>query len=198
MKEYRIKVTVRNNLLLLAIEAMGYKTQSEFARYCGLPVSCVNDYVAMRLTPISDKTGEFRESAKLLMESLGASPSDLWTEKQLTLRLDYNTSTINVSESVIAGYMAQDAMQSIGYLDVAETYEVETMEKALSNTVSDILWSLPERTRLAVEQVVMQGRALQSVGEEMGVTKERVRQIVNKGIRLVRRQPRIGELREFL
>ena len=36
MKEYQIKVTVRNNLLLAAIENAGYKSQSDFAKEIGL------------------------------------------------------------------------------------------------------------------------------------------------------------------
>ena len=38
VNEYRIKVTVRNNLILNAIENAGYKSVSEFCRAVNLPV----------------------------------------------------------------------------------------------------------------------------------------------------------------
>jgi plasmid maintenance system antidote protein VapI len=90
MKEYRVKVTVRNNLLLSAIEDAGYKAQSEFARACGVTPQEINSLVAMRKPPINID-GTFSPMAKTVMEVLGACPTDLWTEEQLTMELRRNT-----------------------------------------------------------------------------------------------------------
>ena len=78
IKAYRIKITVKNNLLLTAIEQAGYKSAAEFARAIGLIEQRVSALVALRNAPIN-QDGEFSLSAKRIMEALGAAPSDLWT-----------------------------------------------------------------------------------------------------------------------
>jgi hypothetical protein len=89
MKAYRVKVSVRNNLLLNAIEAAGYKSVAEFERAAGLAPSTASNLVSMRNCPIG-QNGEFGRVAKIIMEVLGAAPSDLWTEEQLMLKLRTN------------------------------------------------------------------------------------------------------------
>ncbi len=100
MKEYRIKVTVRNNLLLSAIEDAGYKAQSEFARACGVTPQEINSLVAMRKPPINID-GTFSPMAKTIMEVLGACPTDLWTEEQLTMELRRNTVEKELSREAV-------------------------------------------------------------------------------------------------
>ena len=58
MKAYRVKVSVRNNLLLNAIEKAGYKSVAEFERSAGIAIGRANCLVAMRDSPIQ-QTGEF-------------------------------------------------------------------------------------------------------------------------------------------
>ena len=48
VNEYRIKVTVRNNLILNAIENAGYKSVSEFCRAVNLPKTALTELIAMR------------------------------------------------------------------------------------------------------------------------------------------------------
>jgi hypothetical protein len=90
---YRIKVSVKNNLLLSAIEEAGYKSAAEFARAAGLRETDVSALVALRFAPIG-KQGEFTLTAQRIMEALGAAPSDLWTTEQLNMSLPRNTGTI--------------------------------------------------------------------------------------------------------
>jgi len=78
--EYRLRITVRNNLLLSAIEAAGYKSQADFARAANLSPAQVNAVVAMRFPPIN-QMGKFTPVAKSIMETLGASPGDLWVDE---------------------------------------------------------------------------------------------------------------------
>jgi hypothetical protein len=89
MKAYRVKVSLKNNLLLSAIEAAGFKSIAEFERSAELRNGAVQGLVAMRDCPIG-QTGEFGRVAKVCMEVLGAAPTDLWTPEQLMLKLRSN------------------------------------------------------------------------------------------------------------
>lgn len=76
MKEYRVKVSVRNNLILKAIEEQGYKSAAAFAKASGLSYISLNQMISMKKAPLN-QSGEFCTMAKELMEILGACPSDL-------------------------------------------------------------------------------------------------------------------------
>ena len=51
MDEYRVKVTVKNNLLLSAIEAAGYSSIAEFERAADIRYGGVAQFVALRTPP---------------------------------------------------------------------------------------------------------------------------------------------------
>ena len=90
VNEYRIRVTVRNNLILTAIEKAGYKNQSAFCREAEMPATALSGLISMKNAPLL-QTGEFSYAAKKLMEILCLAPTDLWTSEQLTLRLKSNS-----------------------------------------------------------------------------------------------------------
>lgn len=52
MKPYRIKVSIRNNLLLNAIEEQGYPTVAAFERAMGVPSGRMGALVSMRVAPL--------------------------------------------------------------------------------------------------------------------------------------------------
>lgn len=54
MDEYRVKVTVRNNLLLSAIESAGYVSQSEFARAAGISPLAVAERMKLNALGVAD------------------------------------------------------------------------------------------------------------------------------------------------
>ena len=89
--EYRVKVSVSNNLLIQAIENAGYKNQSDFARAIDCNASYINMLCGLRISPMT-REGEFTKGANQVMEALGACPTDLWTEEQLTMNLKKSSS----------------------------------------------------------------------------------------------------------
>jgi hypothetical protein len=69
-KAYRVKITVKNNLLLTAIEQAGYKSVAEFSRDIGLTAQEISSFVALRKAPIN-QDGEFCPNAKKNNGSFG-------------------------------------------------------------------------------------------------------------------------------
>jgi RNA polymerase sigma factor (sigma-70 family) len=188
--EYRIKVTVRNNLLLNAIEAAGYRTQSEFARAAGMSPSNVNALVAMREPPIGNK-GEFSLHAKQIMEVLGAAPSDLWTDAQLTMRLKKNTGEFGLN---------QKGVEQLLEAHVATMTLPDPMDALIAkeerNVVSEVIKTLtPRQERVVRKRFGIGARndvegTLDEVGASEDVSRERVRQIENKALRKLRHPSR--------
>ena len=50
--DYRVKITIRNNHILKAMEEQGYPSVSNFCRKFKLPVASVNSVIAGRYKPL--------------------------------------------------------------------------------------------------------------------------------------------------
>jgi RNA polymerase sigma factor (sigma-70 family) len=191
MKEFRLKVSVRNNLLLSAIEAQGYTSVAEFERACGLGMGRINNLVAMRDAPIL-QSGEFSQNAKLVMEVLGAAPTDLWTEQQLTIKLKTNS-----GERAIDADIVQHLLEQKSRTDYLPSPEDSLLAAETSAIVNEVLSSLKPREKDVLQQRFVNDSTLQEVGNYHGLSKERIRAIESKALRKLRDVKRAPILKEF-
>lgn len=181
-KEYRIKVTVRNNLILKAIEAQGFKSCAEFARYAGMKDTQVNALVCMREQPIG-VNGEFSLAAKALMEALGAAPNDLWTDTQLYTRLRRNSGEVQKTADEFKALLADGIKPA--QLEAPDAFierlELERdVEKALANS------RIGKREERVLRGKLWGEKTFEEIAQEEDVTRERIRQIEVKGLRKLR------------
>lgn len=191
--EYRIKVSVRNNLILKAIEDFGYKSISKFCEEHKLNTASVRLLVQFRKKPI-DQTGEFCKVAKDLMEVLGAAPTDLWTAEQLELCLPKNS---------VEKEIGQRALDKLLGMDNGELIAVETPDEKLSKRESKlvligVLESLSDREQYVITNRFGLGcgqKTLEEIGEDLDVNRERVRQIEAKALHKLRHPSRSQKLR---
>lgn len=182
MKPYRIRIKIQNNLLLSAIEEAGYKTQAAFSRTAGLHVADVNALVAMREAPIM-ASGEFSNAARLIMETLGAAPNDLWTDDQLYRCLSRNSTAVSVGATFIEELREYNAAL-LRTPSPEEAFEKSAWRGSLLNG----LQKLPDRKRAAVLLMYDKEYTLKEIGQALQVTQERARQMVIEGIKVLRRE----------
>lgn len=197
MNEFRVKVTVRNNLILSAIEAAGYTGWGSISRFCehaGMNAGQLNSLVSMRDAPIR-QDGEFSAAAKLLMEALGACPSDLWTEEQLTMELVRNAAESTVSSAGLQELLAEHT----------ETMTLPSPEDAVhlaqsSRIASEVLGVLPSKQQQVVRMRMGFGceeMTYKEIGEVIGLTQERVRQIEAQALRRLKHPSMHDRLRQM-
>ena len=191
MKEFRLKVSVRNNLLLSAIETQGYVSVAEFERACELGSGSINNLVAMREAPIL-QSGEFSLKAKLVMEVLGAAPTDLWTEQQLTIKLKTNT-----GERAIDASLVQHLLEQKDRTDYLPSPEDLLLAAETSAIVNEVLGTLKPREKEVLHERFTNDSTLDEVAKIHGVHKERARQIEAKALRKLRDTKRAPILKEF-
>ena len=191
MKEFRLKVSVRNNLLLSAIEAQGYTSVAEFERACGLGMGRINNLVAMREAPIST-SGEFSKNAKLVMEVLGAAPTDLWTEQQLTIKLKTNS-----GERAIDANLVQHLLEQKSRTDYLPSPEDSLLAAETSAIVNEVLGTLKPREKEVLHERFSNDSTYEEVSKIHGVTRERSRQIELKALRKLRDPTRSTILKEL-
>ena len=192
MNEYRVKVGIRNNLLLKAIEGTGCKSVAEFCRNNGLNVNYVNSIVCMRVAPLN-KSGEFSQIAKELMEVLGACPTDLWTVEQLTIKLSKNS----VERDIDFASMQAALGCNSGFPIITELPESAAQSSELKKIIKQSLDGLTMRERQVISMRHGQDMMLTEIADDIGVGKERVRQIEAKALRKLRDPNRFKSLHKL-
>lgn len=196
---YRIKVSVRNNLLLSAIEDAGYKNLADFARAAEVTYTTIVTLVSFKLCPINEE-GEFRPSCKKIMETLGAAPTDLWTAEQLELKLKKNSvyllSNIPDAQTVLGSNVLKlrGAVKEVDYVDTGDP-EAPLEKKEFTAFIDTMLSELTPREEKVVRLrfgLGVEQKTLGEVADIFGVTRERIRQIEEKALRKFRRPIRLA------
>lgn len=188
MKPYRIKISIRNNLLLNAIEEQGYPTVAAFERAMGVTSGRMNGLVSMRVAPLLD-SGEFSKEAKMAMEVLGAAPTDLWTEQQLTIKLHRNS-----AEREIDGDLVQHLLEQRRQMDYLPSPEDHLLEKETNQLVDDLLNKIRPREKEVLINRFQNDETYKEAGKKMNVTQERARQIEATALRKLRHPANIEAL----
>jgi RNA polymerase sigma factor (sigma-70 family) len=186
-EEYRVKVSVSNNLLIRAIEDAGYKNQSEFARAIGCGTSYVNMLCGLRISPMT-REGEFTKGANQVMEGLGACPTDLWTEEQLTMNLKRSSSWSVMGREELHVLMNGEQKS---LLDSVAGQELKVAMDAVRKTLS-------YREQQIIGLRFDDDKSLEEVGKELGVSRDRVRQLEARALRKMRYPSRSDQLKSFV
>jgi len=172
VKDYRVNVKVRNNRILKAIEAVGGTPGGKWCASVGLSYARVNDFVAMKLSPIT-KTGDLTALAKALCEATNSSAYDLWSDEQLR-PLARNTAELEMSTEEIAGLMGGAGADGMAAVD-AKLF------------VDRLLPNLSERARAVLLMRFYDGMTLADVGAALGMTGGLVRHIEQKALLKLRK-----------
>ena len=180
---YRVRIAVRNNLLLRAIEKAGFVGHGQltaFAKSAGVSHVSLGNLVGLRDSPINLK-GSFTPLANSVMEALGAAPSDLWTDAQLTMRLKRNGRDVEVSEYLLSTLR----LENIEALTLPDPF-TETSKKEGVELVHEVLDTVSLRERKVMSMrfgIGCEEHTLDEISIAFGLTRERVRQIEARAIR---------------
>jgi RNA polymerase sigma factor (sigma-70 family) len=194
MKEYRVELRVKNNLLLTAIENAGFKSIAEFSRSIGVHMPSVHRLVTLKEAPLK-QNGTFTTTAQKILDHLCALPEDLWSEEQL-----WNTLTTNKGQVLLDKYQ----MSVLTYGEDEEVLTLEDMvhKKEIQNKVHEVLHTLSPRERKVVEMRFglngMEQHTYEETGTAFDVSHTRVRQIEYQALSKLRHPARAEILKNFL
>ena len=181
MNEYRVKISIRNNLIIKDIEDQGFESQSDFAKSIGMMPQTLSNLIAFRKAPINSN-GTFCVEAMQVMEGLGACPTDLWTEEQLTLSLRRNSREVSI------GVQQLNEIQNRMSGNFIEHDPTQTTNNSLvANKVKEILEGLtPRERKVLIMRFGIDGgkeHTHDEIAAMYDVTRERIRQIEAKALR---------------
>ena len=175
MQDYRVKITIRNERLLAAMEGLGYKSVAEFSRNQGLNSNKVREIFSGKIPPL-DKDGRPKDLTKEILELLDLTIEKAFTEKQLK-GFKKHTFEIKLEEEKL-----------LQITNPAKNLEVKVIEQDVKNKFSEIF----SKYLTPREENVLRMRygigldtdhTLEEVGLKFSVNRERIRQIEAKAIR---------------
>ena len=167
MGDYAVKVSVRNGRILRRMRELGVPSIAALSKLAGCSAPSIYRIVDLRGAPISPRTNDYTDVALRISSALRCDPDDLFSDAQRTMQLERNSAEMFVDEEVVA------MLAVPGDVEGAAWAKVE---------VSRLLAGLKPRERHVVERR-MEGDTLEDIGVELGVNRERVRQIEAKGMR---------------
>lgn len=182
MKDYRIEVKVKNNLLWQAMQSKGINNGAELARETGINQKLVSRYLNLQEN-VYDRYGNYKKSFQKICNYFNMMPVELYPEERMKDPLLKNKGVIEVSgaelkqlSGVETNPMAlihqQQVQESVRRLiDLISPREAKVIN--MKNGINDREYTFAE------------------IAEEIGVSEGHVRTIHAKAIRKMRYEPRL-------
>jgi RNA polymerase sigma factor (sigma-70 family) len=186
MKDYRVKITVRNDRILSKIESE-YVSVRNFCMAMNLEYQRITDLIR-GTSPINAK-GEIKELVKKLMEALGCSIEELFTEKQLKGFVSHNKFETKVDEKDLMKIKQDIKPLELGMME-------QDVTKVLNKIFHKFLTPREERViRMRFGIGTWSDSTLAEVGLQFEVTQERIRHIEQNAMKKLSSPEVIDELR---
>ena len=223
MKDYRIEVRVKNNILYKLMKGKGIETVAELSRLCGVSLPLLYNYMNLMKIPYSNekqaKEGEFKNSVLILAEYFEVTPYEMFPIQHLDKPLLTNKAESEMSFEEITQYILPGEDKPLLEDGLFEP-EQKVYENEKRDSISKMLKTLTENEETALRMYYgLDGpeKSMAEIGEQMkrtlpgsgsggkkgkysgekGLTTERVSQIINKAERKLRHKSRAKELRKF-
>ena len=177
IKDYRLKITIRNNKILSKMESLGYISVRKFCKEFNLDYQQTTEVINGKIKPLNDK-GTIRKSCDQLLSILGLELHDAFTDRQLQ---GFNKTgfVFKIKEKEMLELVSPVQNQEIKVIEHDVQIKIaEAMDKRLNPRQKEIL-SLKYGFNGHVEHT------LDEIGKMFGVSRERIRQIILKSERLL-------------
>ena len=168
--DYRVKITIRNNRLLKAMEEQGHPTVASFCQAHGLTYTIIGEIISGKRKPLT-KNGELTPHVSDLLDRLHLSVEDAFTEKQLN-GFNKNSFQIEMKES-----------QLMALTSPVQNTELLAMENDISKKLKDIMSKvLNPREERVVRGHFFEKIPIVQLAKELNLSRPRMDQIIANGL----------------
>lgn len=178
MKDYKVKVTVRNNYLLTVMDEKGY-TVSLLSEVAGVSPNAVYKYINLLKTPYSGVNGKPTSTIIKIAEALGTPIESLFPMEHLKNPLTKNTSTKEFSKDELTNFIEnKEPTELLEEQEFNDNFD-KTLDEMLTKREKEILeyrFGLNGKEQLTFDKTA----------KIFDVTRERIRQIQEKALRKLR------------
>jgi len=187
IKDYRIKLTVRNERLLSAMEEKGFPSVRKFCEINSLAYMTIVNVVSGKIKPLNNK-GEVVPCVKKLLEILDLPIDEAFTPRQLK-GFKKNTFNFSVKEKELTSLM-----------NPVQNTELKLIESDVNTALHNSLQSLSKNEQLVIKHrfgINTETKTLEETSKLLGgITRERVRQIEKTALKRLQHPSRICKILE--
>lgn len=199
--------------LIKAAEKFDYSKNFKFSTYATwwikqTIIRAISNHSRTIRIPVhmTDKIRKYKKTYTSLTFELGRDPTDEELAKQLGLSIKQLTSIkksiikepISLETPVTEDLNIGDYIEDTSY----RSPEVQTKNNVLKGSITDLLSTLPEREKKIVcYRFGINGetpRTLEQLGEIMGYSKERIRQLEDSALTKIRQKKELQHFRDFI
>lgn len=189
----RAEIRFKNSAFINALNKSNYKSIQHFSRESGIAYGHLIAYANLQM--IFDNTAKFNfeETKKLMVDLLNSDETTLFDQYRYIIEADKKPEKI-VTDIPI------DKIISLQSKEVLEL-EAPPVNSYIGEDIAGALGKLKERERVILTMhfgIDCEEKTLKEIGEEFGLTRERIKQIKEKALRRLRHRSRSGELRQYL
>ena len=177
-KDYRLKITIRNDRILSKIESLGYISVRKFCKQFDLEYQRTTEIINGKLKPFNSK-GTTIKICDQLLSILGLELHDAFTDRQLQ---GFNKT----------GFMLKlKEKEMLELVDPVQNQEIKIIENDVQKKIANAMSTrLDDRQRKILSlKYGFNGHiehTLDEIGKMFSISRERVRQIVAKSERMLK------------
>ena len=175
MSDYRVRISIRNERLLSAIEEAGYRSSRQFCIANALDYIRVGQLIRGVIKPLDEKTGNVTKLCGNVMEILGKNLEECFTDRQLQ-GFKSSSYQIKIDEKELKQLVSHQGNQ-----------EYSLLESDLDKKISEVLSiRLTPREEKVIRMHYGLGRykehSIVEISEHFGVSRSRMDIIVKNAI----------------
>jgi DNA-binding CsgD family transcriptional regulator len=163
-KDFNIKIAVRNARLLRLVRER-YDTNADFCRVAGIDPHRFSGLLNMKISPYTSD-GCLKKVAEKIVSALGVLPDEIWPAHISRLKAKKTSIEIEMDAPEFLAIASSDPEKTAIYRNA-----ISKWSQILNDREKDALCAR------------MAGRELSDIGKDMGIGRERVRQIEVKALR---------------
>ena len=186
MSDYKLEVRIKNGKFSKMMESFGIKTVTELSRKSNISVQALYSIANLQLDPYirvrdinfgtSIIEGHYKKAYKELSDFFCVSPLDLWPDDlKESLKKSVTTKYFDIKDLPQLGTIVDHKQLPDPEEYTDKNFQNEIIEKALS--------SINPKYEKVLRMRFFEQYTYDQIADEIGVTRERVRQIIIRGLR---------------
>lgn len=182
MKDYRIEIKVKNNLLWNAMQSKGIKNVAQLSKELNLNPSLIGRYLNLKEN-VYDRYGNYKNSFERICNYFNMMPVELYPEERMNDPLLKNTGSVEVSGAELKQLSGIEA-------DPLALIHQEQVQYAVHKLI-DLVSKREAKVIRMKHGIGDREHTFEEIGHELGVSKDRARQIHEAAVRRMRYSQRL-------